>query len=100
MVRKLHHSNRFLVVVAMTLFVSGIFVLWISSFRIPALEDISERRVDQSIKIYDRTGTILLYDTSRDTRRALVPLEDISPYARAAALAIEDKNFYSHQGFE
>jgi len=100
MIKRLRHSNRFLAITAIALFISGIFVLWVSSFRIPALEDISERRVDQSIKIYDRTGTILLYDTSRDTRRALVPIEDISPYARAAALAIEDKNFYSHQGFE
>lgn len=77
----------------------GILILWAASFRIPALEDISERRVDQSIKIYDRTGTILLYDTSRDIRRALIPLEEISPYARAAALAIEDRTFYSHNGF-
>ncbi|MEK7176997.1 MAG: transglycosylase domain-containing protein [Patescibacteria group bacterium] len=99
MIRKLRHSNRFLVVVALGLFLLGILILWAASFRIPALEDISERRVDQSIKIYDRTGTILLYDTSRDVRRALIPLEEISPYARAAALAIEDRTFYSHKGF-
>ncbi len=71
-----------------------------ASLRIPALEDISERRIDQSTKIYDRTGEILLYDMSSDARRALVPFEDISPYAKAAALAIEDKNFYSHNGFQ
>lgn len=99
MVRKLRHSNRFLIVSAGIFFLSGIFVLWVSSFRIPALEDISERRIDQSIKIYDRTGEILLYDTSRDAKRALVPLEQISPYARLAALAIEDRLFYSHNGF-
>lgn len=97
--RKLRHSNRFWASLAGALFVLGALILWVSSFRIPALEDISERRVDQSVKIYDRTGDILLYDTSRDTRRALVPLEDISLYARNASLAIEDKSFYSHNGF-
>src|SRR3989344_4498650 len=99
MIKRLRHSNRFLAITAIALFISGIFVLWVSSFRIPALEDISERRVDQSIKIYDRTGDILLYDTSRDTRRALVPIENISPYVKAATLAIEDRDFYSHKGF-
>lgn len=100
MIKKLRHSNRFLVFAALILFFSGVFALWVSSFRIPALEDISERRIDRSIKIYDRTGEILLYDTSRDTKRALIPLENISSYARLAALAIEDRNFYSHNGFQ
>ncbi len=100
MTRKLRHSNYLLAIATLGLFVSGIFILWVSSFRIPALEDISLRRIDQSTKIYDRTGEILLYDMSSDARRALVPFEDISPYARAATLAIEDKNFYSHNGFQ
>jgi len=72
----------------------------VASLRIPALEDISERKINQSTKIYDRTGDILLYDTSRDFRHILVPFEKISPYAKAATIAIEDKNFYSHNGFE
>ena len=100
MTRKPRHSNHLLAITTLGLFASGIFILWVASFRIPALEDISERKIDQSTKIYDRTGEILLYDMSSDTRRALVPFEDISPYARAAALAIEDKNFYSHNGFQ
>ena len=98
--RKLLHPNHFLAIAAVVLFMSGLLTLWIASLRIPALEDISERRIDQSTKIYDRTGEILLYDMSRDTRRALVPFEDISQYAKSAAIAIEDKNFYSHHGFE
>lgn len=100
MTKKLPHSNHFLAIAAVALFASGLVILWVASLRIPALEDISERKVDQSTKIYDRTGEILLYDTSRDTRRALVPFEDISPYSKSAAIAIEDKNFYSHNGFE
>lgn len=100
MTRKLPHSNYLLAAAALALFVSGAFMLWMASLRIPALEDISERKIDQSTKIYDRTGEILLYDMSRDQRRALVSFENISPYALNAAVAIEDKDFYSHHGFE
>ena len=94
------HSNHIFAVSAVLLLFAGIFILWTASLRIPALEDISERKIGQSTKLYDRTGQILLYDTSRDSRRAIIPVEDISPYAKAATIAIEDKNFYSHSGFE
>ncbi len=73
--------------------------LWMASLRLPALESISERKVDQSTKIYDRTGEILLYDFSQDIRREVVPLNQISPNVIEATLAIEDKDFYSHRGF-
>ena len=56
--------------------------------------------MDSSTKIYDRTGDILLYDMSSDSRRAPIPFTAISDYAKEATLAIEDKNFYSHNGFE
>jgi len=94
------HSNHIFAVSAVLLLFAGILILWTASLRIPALEDISERKIGQSTKLYDRTGQILLYDTSRDSRRAIIPVEDISPYAKAATIAIEDKNFYSHNGFE
>ncbi len=98
--RKLHKSNHLLAVGAVILFISGTFILWVASLRIPALESIGERKVEQSTRIYDRTGTILLYDMSRDTRRVPVALTDISDYAEKATLAIEDKAFYSHNGFQ
>lgn len=97
---KFRHSNHILAISAVVLFAAGTFILWVASMRIPALESISERRVDQSTKIYDRTGEVLLYDTSQDVRRAVVPFDKISPYAKAAAIAIEDKDFYSHNGFQ
>ncbi len=77
----------------------GLGAVWVATLRIPALESIEERRIDQSTKIYDRTGEVLLYDLSQDVRRKVVPIEDISPYAQKAAVAIEDKDFYSHNGF-
>jgi len=97
--RKARNSNHFIALGAVILLIGGLFILWVASLRIPALESISERRIDQSTKIYDRTGEILLYDMSKDVRREAVPFEDISPYAKAATIAIEDKDFYSHNGF-
>lgn len=97
--RKANNSNHFLAIAAVSLLALGLMVLWVSSLRIPALESISERRVDNSTRIYDRTGTVLLYDMSRDIRREPVPFEAISTYAKNATIAIEDKDFYSHNGF-
>ncbi|MEK7461607.1 MAG: transglycosylase domain-containing protein [Patescibacteria group bacterium] len=100
MVKYFRNPNHILAVVALGLVISGIFILWVASLRIPALEDITERKIDQSTKIYDRTGEILLYDMSPDTRRERLTIESVSPYAVAATVAIEDKNFYLHNGFQ
>ncbi len=66
----------------------------------PSLEAVAQRRVEQSTKIYDRTGEVLLYDLHKDVRRTLVPLEEMSPYIKNATIAIEDDNFYRHFGIE
>ncbi|MSR87797.1 MAG: hypothetical protein EXS69_01355 [Candidatus Zambryskibacteria bacterium] len=93
-------SSYLLAIMAIALFASGMFVLWMASLRIPAMESLLERRMDGSTKIYDRTGEILLYDFSPDVKRDVVPLDKVSTYAKNATIAIEDKNFYSHHGFE
>lgn len=92
-------NNHLLAVGAVILFFLGLFTLWVASLRIPALESLAERRLDDSTKIYDRTGEILLYDFSQDVRREVVPLDKISDYAQNATIAIEDKDFYRHNGF-
>ncbi|MBX4206251.1 PBP1A family penicillin-binding protein [Candidatus Parcubacteria bacterium] len=98
--QKLAQSNHFLAISAVGLFACGLVILWVASLRIPALESIQERKVDQSTKIYDRTGEILLYDFSQDVRRDEVPIDQVSDYAKNAAIAIEDKDFYHHNGFD
>ena len=100
MAKKILNSKAYFGIATVILFSLGLFVLWMATLRIPALEDIKERRVDQSTKIYDRTGVILLYDMGRDSRRAAISIDNISYYAKAATITIEDKNFYSHSGFE
>ena len=57
------------------------------------------RREGFSTKILDRNGE-LLYDVFADQRRTPVTLDQIPLTLRQATIAIEDKNFYSHQGFD
>ncbi len=78
----------------------GIFILWVSSFKLPDLSDIEKREVTQSTKIYDRTGEVLLYDVHEDIKRTIVPFDQISRNIRNAAVAIEDEEFYQHHGIK
>ncbi len=79
-------------------FLGGAIFVWAATFKIPDIESLSSRKVTQSTKIYDRTGTVLLYDLHEDVDRTLVPIEDISPNIRNATVAIEDATFYEHAG--
>ncbi|TSC72767.1 MAG: 1A family penicillin-binding protein [Parcubacteria group bacterium Gr01-1014_70] len=86
--------------ISLVFITAGVIALWISSFRIPDLAALGERRVSESTKIYDRTGEVLLYDLHRGVKRSIVPFEDISDYVKKAAVALEDAGFYEHNGIE
>lgn len=79
---------------------TGFLLIWVSTFKIPSLDTIEERKVSQSTKIYDNTGKILLYDVYQKAKRTIVPIENISPYIKEATISIEDKDFYTHRGFK
>ncbi len=76
----------------------GFLLIWVSTFQIPSLDTIEERKVSQSTKIYDSTGKILLYDVYQNTKRTIVPVDQISKYIKDATISIEDKDFYTHHG--
>lgn len=78
----------------------GVMLVWVSTFDIPDLNSFTNRQVQQSTKIYDETGEIVLYDLNEDVRRTKVPLEDISPNLLEATIAIEDGDFYNHHGID
>jgi 1A family penicillin-binding protein len=50
-----------------------------------------------STVFYDRDGKIL-YEMYKDKNRIPVSLKEVSDYLKKATIAIEDKNFYKHQG--
>lgn len=79
-------------------FVGGGLLLMVAITPVPDINSFSFRQVDQSTKIYDRTGQVLLYDYNRDAKRNVVPLSAISPNSINATIAIEDSSFYEHGG--
>jgi len=81
------------------LIVLAIFVVVpLFAFSLPSPDKIV-RREGFSTKILDRNGQVL-YDIFADQRRTPVELSEIPNYLKQATVSIEDKNFYSHQGFD
>jgi 1A family penicillin-binding protein len=76
----------------------GAIFLWAATLQIPDLSALENRRIDQSVQIYDRTGQVLLYDLNNNVDRTVVPLSSISPNVQDATIAIEDPNFYQEGG--
>ena len=67
---------------------------------LPDPQKISERQINESTKIFDRTGTILLYDIHGEEKRTIVPIDQISKYLKEATVAVEDATFYNHFGLD
>ncbi len=74
----------------------GLFAWYSRS--LPNPDEILAREVSQSTKIYDRTGTHLLYEIAPDQKRTLVTIEDIPDYVEKATITAEDRSFYEHSG--
>lgn len=97
--KKRHIYNILLFLSSLVLLSMGIFIIWFTTLSTPSLDSFDDKLLGQSAKIYDRTGTILLYDLSQKVRRSVIPLDDISPWIVKATISIEDKEFYNHHGF-
>ncbi len=69
---------------------------------LPSVDDLAARASQfETARIYDSQNNLLYEINDPNTgRRTRVPLEKISPYLIAATIATEDKNFYSHPGFD
>jgi 1A family penicillin-binding protein len=64
---------------------------------LPSPAKLAQYNTHISTKIYDRSGK-LLFDIFADQNRSPVPLSEIPKVLQHATIAIEDKNFYQHQG--
>ena len=63
-------------------------------------EEISRRIQNSSVKYYDNTGTVLLWEYKGDKDRTVVEYGQISDDLKHATLALEDRRFYEHKGFD
>lgn len=92
--------RRFGLPIVAALIVGGVLYTGWIYLTLPNPETIAQRTIAQSTKIYDRTGKVLLYEIHGDRRRTQVSLDDIPGYVKQATVVAEDRDFYSHQGFD
>ena len=71
---------------------------------LPAPGEIASQTQQQfkTTRIYDRTGTVLLYEIidPQGGNRTLVPLDRIPANLKNATVALEDKNFWTNPGYD
>jgi 1A family penicillin-binding protein len=91
----------FVLILAIIFFLFGGFsTIWAITLPVPDFESFFNKQIaEQSTKIYDRTGEILLYDV-RGVRQSTVTFAEIPSSIKLATLAIEDAEFYQHQGIQ
>ena len=80
----------------------GIYEYYSIAATLPSVSDLKQRASQfETTHILDRNGDIL-YEISDPNagRRNYVPLNEISPYLVAATISTEDKDFYTHRGFD
>lgn len=69
---------------------------------LPGIEDIKQKASQfETTRFYDRNGQLLyeMIDPNAG-RRTYIPIDKISPSLIAATIAIEDKEYYNHPGFD
>ncbi len=86
-----------------SIFTIGGFFVFAATFiylykTLPSIDQIINRQIPQSTKIFDRTGKVLLYEISNGQKRTSVLFEEIPQNLKDATIAIEDKNFYAEPG--
>jgi 1A family penicillin-binding protein len=66
---------------------------------LPSPNKINARTIAQSTRIFDRQEN-LLYEIHGDKKRTLIDYNQMPQYIKDATVAIEDKDFYKHHGFD
>jgi 1A family penicillin-binding protein len=75
------------------------FFFWFLILKdLPSPNDLTNRSLPVSTKIYDRNGK-LLYTLYKDQNRTPIKLDDVPLHVQLATLAAEDAEFYHHPGF-
>ncbi|MFA7286317.1 MAG: PBP1A family penicillin-binding protein [Patescibacteria group bacterium] len=70
------------------------------SHTLPDPGSLAHQAINNGTKIYDRTGETVLYEFHGDQKQTTITLAQIPENVRNATLVAEDRNFYSHNGFD
>ncbi len=99
--RRASSRVRKLIIVLLSAFlISAVVGVFLLMRELPSPRKLAEQNTfAASSQIFDRHGT-LLYEIYADSNRIPVSLSQLPPYVGQATIAIEDKNFYRHLGFD
>src|SRR3989304_2963150 len=61
---------------------------------------VNKRVIPESTKIYDRTGTHLLYEVHGEEKRTIIPFSEMPDVIKYATISLEDQDFYNHYGIK
>ena len=67
---------------------------------LPNLKEITGDNIGGSIRYYDKTGQTLLWEDYDAVKRIPVKQDQISKYVKDATVAVEDRDFFKHGGFD
>ena len=67
---------------------------------LPSPGSVNTRVIPESTKIYDRTGTHLLYEVHGEEKRTVISFSDMPDVIRYATISLEDQDFYNHYGIK
>lgn len=80
------------------LIIAGVFLYFLKD--LPNPDKLNTRLIAESTKIYDRSGTYLLYEVHGEEKRTQIPFSEMPETVRAATIALEDQEFYTHHGIK
>lgn len=83
--------------ITMFLVLLGVFAYFRKD--LPNLKDISGDNIGGSVRYYDKTGQTLLWEDYDAVKRIPVQSDQISKFVKDATVALEDRDFYKHGGF-
>jgi penicillin-binding protein 1C len=91
---------KFFVSIILSILILGIGILVYLLKDLPSPKNLtSNDNYNVSTQIFDRNG-ILLYEIYADENRTPISLADLPDHVGQAAVAIEDRRFYNHLGFD
>ena len=82
--------------VFLALTIGGIF--WIYSRDLPGAEELTRYAPKTISRIYSGEGRLI--DEFAEERRIFVPIDEMPDMVKQAFISAEDKNFYTHQGYD
>lgn len=102
-IKKIAVSENFQVILSIIVSVSILYssyYVYVQIFKdLPSATKLTQREQIVTTKILDRNGN-LLFRIYKDENRSIIPLSQVPRYMVDATIAIEDKNYYHHFGFD